>query len=185
MQTADQPEATSPITQAEGSGNEATQHESTQQASVSPDSAAKISGVSPYSYSDALRRHAKGNHRNTSRSVTPRHRQTPDRNNSHIIQGKGDGCGLRAMRKSFSSSQKQRQCVGVFISRLARSSTPQDVVAHVKRETGLSVRCEALKTKYDSYCSFCVRVPHHDLVKLMNPFVWPSGSIVRKFFEHK
>ena len=50
-------------------------------------------------------------------------------------------------------------------------------------ETGLSVSCEPLRTKIDTYSSFCVRLPPRDQHLLLVSRVWLSGVMVRAFLE--
>ena len=79
---------------------------------------------------------------------------------------------------------KARKQVGVFITRLAKSTNPKGLATHIKRETGLSVSCEPLRTKFDTYSSFCVRLPPHDgrlllwSVLSLNEFCNYLGKIV-------
>ena len=45
-------------------------------------------------------------------------------------------------------------CLGVFVSRLSTSVKATQVRKYIKRHTGLSVKIERLKTKYNNYSSF-------------------------------
>ena len=45
---------------------------------------------------------------------------------------------------------------------------------YIKRHTGLSVKIERLKTKYNNYSSFFIPVTEPDRSKLLNPEVWPT-----------
>ena len=135
-------------------------------------------------FTEVVRRPAVNRHHSAARGNIRQYPNTQHRNQLHIIQGKGNDSSLRAARRDLKTTQRPRRCVGVFVSRLARSSRPKEVAAHVKRETGLSIRCEELQTKHDSYRSFCLRAPQKDITTLLNPFLWPNGSIVRKFFDN-
>ena len=127
-------------------------------------------------------------------SVT-RGRRQPNKNGRHasltttqtdsaMIRGNGTSSNIRsANTKRRASTSKARKQVGVFITQLARSTNPKDLATHVKRKTGLSVSCEPLRTKFDTYSSFCVRLPPRDQHLLLDSRVWPSGVMVRAFLE--
>ena len=88
---------------------------------------------------------------------------TTTQTDSAMIRGNGTSSNIRSANpKRRASTSKARQQVGVFITRLARSTNPKDLATHVKRETGLSVSREPLRTKFDTYSSFCVRLPPRD-----------------------
>ena len=109
---------------------------------------------------------------------------TTTQTDSAMIRGNGTSSNIRsANTKRRASTSKARKQVGVFITRLARSTNPKDLATHVKRETGLSVSCEPLRTKFDTYSSFCVRLPPRDQHLLLDSRVWPSGVMVRAFLE--
>ena len=74
------------------------------------------------------------------------------------IIGRGRSSKILAAKKSTSTTKgttKNRQ-VGLFVTRLATKTRAADVAAHVSLETGLTVKCEPIKTKYDGYLSFFV-----------------------------
>jgi hypothetical protein len=71
----------------------------------------------------------------------------------------------------------------LFVSRLASNTKAQYVMQHIKRETGLVVKCEPIVTKFDSYKSFQVCVQYKDQSQLLKPDIWPRGAIVRPFYE--
>jgi hypothetical protein len=59
------------------------------------------------------------------------------------------------------------------------------------RVASSNIRCEKLKTKFDSYASFSATVMVDEAVKdkvirlLMSSEGWPEGVLVRKFFHNK
>ena len=109
---------------------------------------------------------------------------TTTQTDSAMIRGNGTSSNIRSANpKRRTSASKARKQVGVFITRLARSTNPKDLATHVKRETGLSVSCEPLRTKFDTYSSFCVRLPPRDQHLLLDSRVWPSGVMVPAFLE--
>ena len=61
--------------------------------------------------------------------------------------------------------------------------TSANVAIHVLRETGITVRPEKLRTKYDTYTSFLIPVKKNSrryniLLEANN---WPMGCLVRPF----
>ena len=111
---------------------------------------------------------------------------TTTQTDSAMIRGNGTSSNIRSANtksKRRASTSKARKQVGVFITRLARSTNTKDLATHVKRETGLSVSCEPLRTKFDTYSSFCVRLPPRDQHLLLDSRVGPSGVMVSAFLE--
>ena len=69
------------------------------------------------------------------------------------------------------------------MSRLDRRTQTSDIVEHIHNETSLNVICEQLKTKYDSYKSFCIRAPAKFHRCLMDPKIWPIGTLVKEYMQ--
>ena len=57
--------------------------------------------------------------------------------------------------------------------------TSRKLYPHMKYSY-VTVTCAAVKTKFDSYCSFRV-FADANLERLLTPSVWPSGVLVREF----
>ena len=91
---------------------------------------------------------------------------------------KSAGRGLEGAKK-----RKRRSCTGIFVTRLARNTQPRDVIRHIEQETGIRCQCEPIQTKYNSYTSFCIRLNPSLHRRLLNPTVWPTGTLVREFLE--
>ena len=101
------------------------------------------------------------------------------------IIGRCRSSKIVAAKKSTSTTKDttvNRQ-VGLFVTRLATKTRAADVAAHVSLETGLTVKCEAIKTKYDGYRSFCVKLSPHDQRLLLNANLWPKGVLVKAYRE--
>jgi hypothetical protein len=89
----------------------------------------------------------------------------------------------------------------LFISRLSPDCDADSVINFVRDSLSShlgdlgytfrkdSVSCEKLKTKFDTYASFCVTVLLEDTVRLstfdylLKADVWPLGVLVRKFYQ--
>ena len=144
------------------------------------------------SYADALRHRSRQSAGNTRRSHTqhstqrnPRPASSKQRQGADAITGTGSfgafksaGRGLEGAKK-----RKRRSCTGIFVTRLARNTQPRDVIRHIEQETGIRCQCEPIQTKYDSYTSFCIRLNPSLHRRLLNPTVWPTGTLVREFLE--
>ena len=101
-----------------------------------------------------------------------------------IITGVGKNFHLRSSDGS-TKQQPRRQCVGIFVSRLSKSTKTRDVQTHIDNETSLKVKCERIPPRYDNctFTSFVVRVPARDQTKLLEPTLWPSGALIRGYYE--
>ena len=112
------------------------------------------------------------------------HRARTDRNgrdkniNNGVITGNGEYFDLRAAPQA---QRKKKQRVGLFLSRVRPDFRCRDVVSHVRQVTGLTVRCEPIPTRYDTYRSYCVRGSPREIDRLMDGSLWPRGVIVKEY----
>ena len=112
------------------------------------------------------------------------HRARTDRNgrdkniNNGVITGNGEYFDLRAAPQA---QRKKKQRVGLFPSRVRPDFRCRDVVSHVRQVTGLTVRCEPIPTRYDTYRSYCVRGSPREIDRLMDGSLWPRGVIVKEY----
>ena len=112
------------------------------------------------------------------------HRARTDRNgrdkniNNGVITGNGEYFDLRAAPQA---QRKKKQRVGLFLSRVRPDFRFRDVVSHVRQVTGLTVRCEPIPTRYDTYRSYCVRGSPREIDRLMDGSLWPRGVIVKEY----
>ena len=101
----------------------------------------------------------------------------------NATQGKGSAPGLRAVSTQHSSkSTPNRSCTGVFITRIEPKASASSIETYVRRETGLSVQVEKLKTKYNTYSSFHIRCDSHIRSLLLDENLWPSGVLFKPFY---
>ena len=111
-------------------------------------------------------------------------RNAPKRNDA--ITGVGKNFRIRSSGGgSNSKDQPQRQCVGLFVSRLAKSTKPRDVELHIDNEASMKVRCEVIPSKYSNptVLSVFIRVSDREQKKLLDSKLWPSGALIRGYFE--
>ena len=101
------------------------------------------------------------------------------RQNKDIVHGNGTCAFLRAAPSKNSYGNKT--ITGVFVTRLDSRTTSWQLESHIKQETGLLVKVEKLRTKYDSYTSFYIRCENRIREQLLCPYIWPSGSMVKPY----
>ena len=101
------------------------------------------------------------------------------RNKNPAITGTGGG--------KFSLKTANRRptlkCLGIFVSRLHRDTSPEHVSDHLLQSQDLQVAVEKLPTKFSTYTSFLVKVEPASLEKLLVAEAWPQGALIRKYYE--
>ena len=114
----------------------------------------------------------------------PRNSQRHDPKDDHnlVIHGSAKNTDLETVPARKNTGPVT--CMGVFVSRLSTSVKATQVRKYIKRHTGLSVKIERLKTKYNNYSSFFIPVTEPDRSKLLNPEVWPTQCIVKKYCRY-
>ena len=100
---------------------------------------------------------------------------------SDVIIGSGTRFSLLAAKKYRKDSQHPgRRTTGVFVSRLTPNTRADAISAHIRKETGLQVRCEPVQTKHDSYSSFHIHASRRDVIgQLLDTDLWPKNILVR------
>lgn len=119
-------------------------------------------------------------------SVKPLHsttRTTTPRNQVVIGSGKTSMRLKSAPNHHNQVSTQSRQCTGIFVTRLDPNSTVAKVGIHIRNATGVFVKPEKLQTKYNTYASFYIRCDSKLRNSLMDATMWPSGTLVKQFFE--
>ena len=137
------------------------------------------------SWAQVLGRHREnrvpGNYHNQAKSYqAPRH---SSRMNNSSGARQVIGAAPRTSIETVAEAQHNRQCTGLFVSRLKPNTTAAKLAIFVHREWGLTVRPEKLPAKYDQYCSFYIPCGHQKRQVLLNQFMWPRGSVVKPFFS--
>ena len=109
---------------------------------------------------------------------------SPASRSDQVIKGIGRDFQLRSSTGTYNKSvSAKRQQVGIFVSRLAKNTQAIHIVRHVEKETGLKVQCDMLKSQYSKHQSACLRLPRKDHNTLLDPQIWPFGTIVRPYFD--
>lgn len=70
----------------------------------------------------------------------------------------------------------------LFVSRFNPTVSELDVKDLLQGFDLAKISCNKLRTKFSSYSSFHVEVPHSDYEKISDPSVWPQGILVAPFF---
>ena len=103
-----------------------------------------------------------------------------------VIIGNGHSTKLKAVnqhRNQRTAPTSNRTVTGVFVSRLAPKTTPSHVERQIKHETGLEIRAEKLETRYRDYSSFYVRGDKRIRDIVMDPGLWPSGTLIKHYYD--
>ena len=76
--------------------------------------------------------------------------------------------------------------LGIFVTRLSPTTTEDDLEKLMNEKNFKVINVEKLPTKFD-YTSFYVKlnIGNHAISEVLNLNVWPSGILVRKYYETK
>ena len=121
---------------------------------------------------------------NYSRQDNSYFKSKSDKHNGNTIVGSGHSSNFKVASqryKSRDSHNPNRYVTGVFITRLAPSTSCAQIAIHVRRETGLAIHPEKI-TKHDTYCSFYIPANSIQRSTLLDGSIWPKGSLVKPFF---
>lgn len=69
----------------------------------------------------------------------------------------------------------------IFVSKLSANTTSGQLLAHLSNVQVTPLSCKRLKTKHDSYSSFCVTVDAECFRRLCDPSMWPKGCLFKPF----
>ena len=98
-----------------------------------------------------------------------------------VITGTGHDTGLSAISRS---TRREKKNIGLFVSRLSPNTRAGSIVSHIHKKTGMIVKCAPHPTRYDSYSSYCVHATPRQTNILMNPEMWPAGSILKPYWKY-
>ena len=72
----------------------------------------------------------------------------------------------------------------LFVSRVDPYTTQEEVENFANSHFQKSkIHCEKLKTRYNFYASFKVTLQGVQMEDALSPHIWPSGILVKKFFN--
>ncbi|XP_070538394.1 uncharacterized protein [Ptychodera flava] len=69
-----------------------------------------------------------------------------------------------------------------FVTKFAPNTTPNYLNRYINGRYRVDIKCEQLKTKFDTYSSFLVETTRESAVKVRNPAIWPDGILIRRFY---
>lgn len=98
-----------------------------------------------------------------------------NRSNFHTNQVKGDNRPKVVIGSASSHSLKgliARSSASIFVTRLAPETTADDVKNYIKDVFNISVNCERLLTKYQTYSSFRVDTGQKYIKSLLSSRGW-------------
>ena len=120
-----------------------------------------------------------------SRTDQPKLSQSPHR--GLVVRGKGHNERLQASERNpdrrSETEKPNRQCTGIFVTRLSSRTTTQQVERNVHVETGLTGRAEKLDTRYNTYCYFYIQGDRRLRDQLLSADIWPEGTLVKPFLN--
>ena len=121
------------------------------------------------------------------RHINRQHNGRTLRDTNNVVHGAGKPTTLKSSGKyTQSTSQKQsqnKQVTGVFVTRLAPTTTTKQLFLHIKGETGTLCYPQKLPTRYGGYSSFYIPADRRTRSKIMDPDVWPPGVLVKLFYS--
>ena len=103
---------------------------------------------------------------------------------SSAVIGKRDGCRVSTVQRVKSADY--------FVSRIAKETPVEEIEEYVKdvlRARNVNISCRKLKTKFDTYSSFHVKVTgEEEVIREVRCLLdgedgWPNGSFVRRYFD--
>ena len=100
---------------------------------------------------------------------------------NNVLIGTGSH-GLKASQPIARSEQNQRQCTGLFITRLAPKTTSDNISDHIWNVTGYSLKAERLQTRWDDYRSFYIRCDRRMRDNLLQANLWPKDVLVKPYY---
>jgi hypothetical protein len=81
------------------------------------------------------------------------------------------------------ATTKKPKLKSLFISRLGPDVSASDVENYLQAHLNLSsLTCTKLKTKFNSYSSFCVSVTEDDFPLVNDSGAWPNGCLIAPFY---
>jgi site-specific recombinase XerC len=101
-----------------------------------------------------------------------------------VVFGEAEGSEIKAVDRYRSNSTKNNRAVtGIFVSRLNPRTSPRQMQRHLQQETGITLKPEQLKSKYNTYASFYVPCGQDVRRRLLDRALWPKGSLVKPFYS--
>ena len=91
---------------------------------------------------------------------------------------KGVAGGLQVATKP-----PRRKCIGIFVSRLHCETTAEQVKDHVLQKLDTNFKIKKLETKFKTYSSFLVETGLKHVQSLLDPDIWPEGTLIKRYYE--
>ena len=125
----------------------------------------------------------RSNRKNMRKTISPS--PVPARKKDSVLIGRGTCYNLQSVQPKRQSvpNYPNRTITGVFLSRLGPKTTAAQLAVHIRREKGLTVRPERLRTKYSEYSSFYICVDKYHRSTIMDIDLWPKGTLVKPFYN--
>jgi hypothetical protein len=90
-------------------------------------------------------------------------------------------CSLKTVPAFGRSNNSSKQVKKIFVSRFPPDTTEVQIGSHILESAGVEIKATKLKTKRDTYSSFCIEAEPSKYEPLMDPGVWPMGTLIMPF----
>ena len=144
----------------------------------------------PPKSSDTNSSHTQGARNGRPARPAPRNTQTDHHSQTQandVIIGKGHHSTIKAAAHrgdgSGTAHSFNKECIGIFVSRLDPRLSERRLQNYVFQMTGLRTNPEKLQTRYSSYSSFLIRGNKHMRSMLMDAEMWDNGTLVKPYFH--
>ncbi len=104
---------------------------------------------------------------------------TRSKQKKHAIIGNGPRSFVEAVPRHSGN----RQCTGLFVTRLKPQTSTTRLALCVLRECSIVIHPEKMPQRNPNYSSFYIRCNHHIRQQLLNSYIWPAGAEVRPFYN--
>jgi hypothetical protein len=114
-------------------------------------------------------------------------RSSSEKQDNKPLIGSGSFTNLKTANHKTNSHATQgpnRTITGVFLSRLHKKTSPENIAMHIRREINMTVKPEKLQAKYDGYSSFFIRC--HSAAQrrtLMDTNLWQRGTLIKSYYS--
>lgn len=117
------------------------------------------------------------------RSVRRRARDDPDRLNKTVKGGRGNP--IRGSSEHQSVLKGAPRVTSLHLTRLDPGTKAEDVQKFSSQICQI-IQCVQLTSKFpEAYSSFKLTVAYEDVDMLLNPDLWPKGTLIQKFFHRR
>lgn len=135
-------------------------------------------------WAEVLGRHREARRTETEGTATRRAHTKRRSGDIRRISGVKRGSAPITYIEAVPDSRGNRQCTGLFVSRLKPNTSCAQLAVFIHREWGYMMRPEKIPAKTGDYCSFYIRCNREKGQVLIQSDVWPKGAVVKPFYSY-